>query len=133
MARITKPGGHILLTADNRTRLTNILDPWLNPWLATLKQVIKTGLVWMRLRRPTTVLFSSTYHSLNEVNRMLDDAHLVKEKSKTLGFGPFTFHRRRIFSEPLASSLHRWFQGRADHNNFMLRGAGAQYIVLVRK
>ncbi len=33
MARVTRPEGHVILTVDNWARLTNFLDPWLNPAL----------------------------------------------------------------------------------------------------
>src|SRR5262249_33853133 len=44
MARVSRPGGHITLTVDNRSALMYLLDPWMNPALAPLKRIIKSVL-----------------------------------------------------------------------------------------
>src|SRR5205085_8140892 len=38
MARVTRVGGHVILTADNRYRLTYLLDPWMNPALTAFRK-----------------------------------------------------------------------------------------------
>src|SRR5205823_475970 len=37
MARVTRPGGHIILTANNRAALNKFLDPRLNVMISPLK------------------------------------------------------------------------------------------------
>ena len=40
LARVTASGGHLILTADNRSRLTHALDPLFNPHLARLRRAV---------------------------------------------------------------------------------------------
>lgn len=133
MARVTRSGGHILLTADNRGRLTHLLDPWQNPALAPLKQSIKNVLIRLGLRQATPPVFLSTFHSLRFIDSMLLRAHLQKVRGKTLGFGPFTFRNRKIFPEPLATEIHLQLQSLADRSMPIVRSTGAQCLVLVKK
>lgn len=133
MARVTKAGGQLLLTADNRGRLVHLLDPWQNPMLAPLKRRIKNGLIRLGLRQVTPHVFLSTFHSLRFIDSMLARAHLQKVRGKTLGFGPFTFRNRKIFPEPLATGIHHQLQSLADRNVPIVRSTGAQYLVLVKK
>jgi ubiquinone/menaquinone biosynthesis C-methylase UbiE len=133
MTRVSRPGGYILLTADNRTRLIHLLDPWLNPWLASLRRRVKKLLIRVRLW-PSSVShpFSSTFHSLRFIDALLARASLEKIRSKTLGFGPFTLQCRPFLPESSSTTLHHTLQGLADLNMPILRSTGAQYMVLAR-
>src|SRR5260370_38757496 len=71
MARVTKPSGHVILTADNRQRLNNLLDPLRNPNLAPLKRHIKHTLQHLGLRRhlPDQRDTSVAYHDCRFIDR----------------------------------------------------------------
>src|SRR2546421_429442 len=51
MARVTRAGGYIIFTADNRSRLNLLLDPWQNPVLVPLRRRVKAVLEGVGLRR----------------------------------------------------------------------------------
>lgn len=136
MARVTRPGGHVILTADNSARLIYLLDPWKNSALKPLRKRVKRALERAGL----------THRSSDETNpgllilhdhRFIDDtlgsAGLVKIRSMTIGFGPFSFLRRKAIPEPLSTALHRRLQRLADRSVPVFRSTGTQYLVLVRK
>src|SRR5437870_439126 len=49
MARVLRPGGFVLVTAGNRWRLNDVLDPWSCPPLQPAKKVI--GAIFRRFRK----------------------------------------------------------------------------------
>jgi ubiquinone/menaquinone biosynthesis C-methylase UbiE len=133
MARVAKPGGYVILTADNQLRLNNLLDPWLNPAFAPLKRRLKLAMERAGLRRRSPKNLGATTHSRHHIDGTLLDAELIKTRSRTLGFGPFSLLRRRILPEKLGTALHHRLQYLADQNVPGLRATGAHYIVLARK
>lgn len=133
MARVTRPGGYVILTADNRARLNNLLDPWLNPMLTPLKRQMKDVLVKMGLHRQSVEDTGATYHSRRFIDEALTRVELVKTKSITLGFGPFSLFRHTVVPEPFGTRLHHRLQRLADRNTPGFRSAGAHYIVLAQK
>jgi ubiquinone/menaquinone biosynthesis C-methylase UbiE len=133
MARVTKPGGYLMLTADNRARLNVVLDPWLNPALVPLKQRVKDALDRLGLRRKSLHDIGATSHSRRFIDVSLKRVELVKTRSTTLGFGPFSLLRRTILPESLGIRLHYQLQCLADRNIPVFRSSGAHYIVLTRK
>jgi ubiquinone/menaquinone biosynthesis C-methylase UbiE len=133
MARVTKPGGQVILTADNRARLNNLLDPWLNPMIVPLKHFVKDTLEWSRLRHRSLKDIGATSHGCRFIDRSLAHAGLVKTRGKTLGFGPFSLFRRSMLSQPLSIVLHHRLQRLADRGVPVFRSTGAQYIVLAAK
>ena len=133
MARVTKPGGHIIFTADNRSRLNALLDPLLNPLLVPLKQHIKGALARVGVRQLSSRDVGATSHSRRFIDQALMQANLAKMQSKTLGFGPITLFRHRLLPEPFGSKLHTRLQSFADRGVFGFRSAGAHYLVQARK
>jgi ubiquinone/menaquinone biosynthesis C-methylase UbiE len=133
MARVTKPGGHIIFTADNRARLNALLDPVLNPLLVPLKQRVKGGLVRVRVRQLSSRDVGATSHSRRFIDQALTRANLDKTKSKTLGFGPFTLFRHKLLPESFGSRLHNRLQSFADRGVSGFRSTGAHYLVQARK
>jgi ubiquinone/menaquinone biosynthesis C-methylase UbiE len=133
MARVTRSGGYLLLTADNRARLNNVLDPWLNPVLAPLKKRLKDTLDRLGLRRKSLEDIGATSHSRRFIDLLLMRAELIKTRSTTLGFGPFSLLRRTLIPESFGTKLHYQLQRLADRNVLVLRSSGAHYIVLARK
>jgi ubiquinone/menaquinone biosynthesis C-methylase UbiE len=130
MARVTRPGGYIIVTSANLVALINFLDPLLNPALPPLKRSIKEALERNGLgsRQP-----SMRFHMCGYVDRTLVKTGLVKVRGTTLGFGPITLFRRKVLPEPLGVAIHRRLQKLADRGVPGLRSAGTTYLVLARK
>jgi ubiquinone/menaquinone biosynthesis C-methylase UbiE len=134
MARVTKPGGYLLLTAANGVGLPDLLDPQLNPALAPLRQRVKSLLELMGVQVGLPEhLPKMVYHHPSFLNKALRGAGLLKIKDKTLGFGPFTFLCSPILPNRLGLSLHGWLQHLADRNVPVLGSTGMSYHVLARK
>jgi hypothetical protein len=51
----------------------------------------------------------------------------------TLGFGPFSLFRHKVFPESLATTLHHRLHRLADRGVSRFRSTGAQYLVMARK
>jgi ubiquinone/menaquinone biosynthesis C-methylase UbiE len=133
MARVTRPAGYVIITADNRYRLTYLLDPWMNPSLATLRKRVKGLLERVGLIRRTSNEARETLYARRFVDQSLASVRLEKTRSMTLGFGPFSFLEYKIFPEPLATKLHSRLQRLADRDVPILRTTGAQYLVMATK
>jgi len=133
MARVTKPGGYVIFTADNGARLNALLDPWLNPVFAPIKRGIKAALDQAGLRRRSLKDLGATSHSRRFIDKALMRVGLTKVREMTLGFGPFTLFRSAVIPEPLGIRLHCRLQKFADRGVFGLRSTGAHYLVLARK
>ena len=133
MARVTRTGGHVILTADNQARLTNYLDPWQLPALRPLKRHVKILLEQTKLRYRSPHNIDSALHKCHFIDEALAHFELFKVRSITLGFGPFSLFRRSILPEKLGIALHYRLQSLAERNVPIFRSTGAQYLVLVRK
>jgi SAM-dependent methyltransferase len=130
MARVTRPGGHVLLTAFNQIQLIGLIDPLRNPLLRPLKLGAK------RLAEQRGLVEASaslTYHRRGKVDHFLSEAGLAKRQGTTLGFGPFTLFHREVFTAPFAISLHDRLQRLADRGVPCLRSTGMFYLVLAEK
>ncbi len=133
MKRITKPGGYILFTADNRLRFASWFDPLLSPPLLDFKNWLKTQLERVGLRRQTAEKMGSYLHAPRFIDKTLAAFELAKLKSTTLGFGPFTFFHGSLLTKKAGIALHQRLQRLAERGVPVLRGTGAQYIVLAQK
>ena len=130
MTRVTKPGGYVIVNADNRWRLNEILDPARNPLHAPLRRVLRNMRVRLRLG---TSIPQTQRHSPKEFDSVLAKAGLQKIEGVTLGFGPFSLFKQKILSDMMARKLHGILQNLADREVPLIRLTGAQYIVLARK
>jgi ubiquinone/menaquinone biosynthesis C-methylase UbiE len=128
MARVTRPGGAVVVNADNAARLHYALDPKLHPRLASARAAVKPLL----RRSANEASAPSRLHAIGEFDAMLDAAGLVKVRGQALGFGPFTVFGRRALSDRVGVRLHRLLQRRADRGG-ALAARGAQYLVLARR
>lgn len=133
MARVTRRGGHVLVTDDNRYRLHSFFDPWLNPGTAALKRIARAGLARTGLYRPSGHSLGARLHSSRYTDSALADAGLAKMRGATVGFGPFTFFRRTILPSSYGNTLHHRLQRLADRQVPILRSTGSQYVVLASK
>jgi SAM-dependent methyltransferase len=128
--RVLKPGGHLIVSADNNWPLHQIVDPVFNPALKPLKSWVGRILraAGLRARRPRFHAYS-----LGEFDDELSTAGFDKIAGQTLGFGPFTFCNRRMLNEEAGWKLHLRLQELADRGVPLLRSAGLVYLVLARK
>lgn len=124
MARVLRPGGYLIANVDNRGRLTNLIDPLLNPWLQPLRRRMGKG----RHSGPQTKMVWK-----REFDRQLKAARLYKEHGVTFGFGPFTILGRHALNGKAAVALHVGLQQLADERLPVIRSIGAQYMVVARK
>jgi SAM-dependent methyltransferase len=128
LARVARPGGHVFVTGMNRWQLPALLDPARNPVVAPLKRGLRALGVLAQSPHPVP-----TYLSLHETERVVRDAGLVPLRSVTMGFGPFTFLGRELFTAHRARELNRKLQQLADRETPALASAGAQCIVLAAR
>jgi 2-polyprenyl-3-methyl-5-hydroxy-6-metoxy-1,4-benzoquinol methylase len=133
MARVTRSGGHVILTADNRAGLIVLVDPWYNPALRPLRLLVKGTRAPLRARLPSSGAPEATFHSRRFIDEALASAGLVKTGGRTLGFGPFTFLYHRVLPEAPGLALHHRLQRLADRGVPVLRSMGVSYLVLTRK
>jgi ubiquinone/menaquinone biosynthesis C-methylase UbiE len=130
MARVTRPGGHLIVSADNALRLNNILDPFNNPVLALFwRSAVKA--VRAAFRRQARMHVQM--HWPSEFNRLIHAEGLHQLGSTSVGFGPFTIFRRPLFTEPSALRIDECLQTYADRKFPVLATTGAHYLVLARK
>jgi D-aspartate ligase len=132
MARVVRPGGYVLTSVDNLLRLHYLLDPRLNPALGSLRRSMGSGLRRIGVLHtpaPTPVRLDSS----RRFDAVMARLGLDKVRSTTIGFGPFTFWRRPVLSEPKGMRLHRTLQGAAGRGVPLVRSMGGQYMVLARR
>jgi ubiquinone/menaquinone biosynthesis C-methylase UbiE len=131
--RVLKPGGCLLVTADNNARLNRLLDPLSSPVLAPLRLSAKRLLRLCGLWSPASG-FQPKRHYPREFNRLIDDCGFEQTKSQSVGFGPFTFLGKKLFTDSIGIRLHRRLQTVASRRGlFPLRWTGTHYLVLATK
>lgn len=130
LARVLAPGGHLILTADNRARLNWLTEPRENPLLSTLRpalRAVKRRRGWRPSEHP------SRLHMPRQVDRLLVGAGLEPALRRTVGFGPFSFRGRPLRLGRLGLRLHTLLQRSADRGGWPLRWLGWHYLVAARK
>lgn len=127
LSRVTRPGGYLVVTADNSKGLSRRLDPRVSPGLARLRRAINAV-----LGRPTHRPVSARGQTAGELARMVASAGLELVDMRTLGFGPFTFARRRVFPPCLELWLDKALQALADRGVPGLRSGGGTHLVIAR-
>ena len=133
LARVIKPGGYLLLTADNSQRLDLLLDPLRSPAFSWMRRTIKNilGFSWQYPAAMGSVC--SARHSIQEIDQLFAAAGLKRVCTETVGFGPFTFFDRRFFSGWFGVKVHRMLQYFATLGCPGLSSTGAHIIVLAKK
>ena len=132
MQRVLKPGGYLLVTVDNNARLNRILDPLSSPLLVPLRLAAKRVLRLCGLWSPNAA-FQPKRHYPRELNRLIGDCGFTCVKSGTVGFGPFTFLGKALFTDAIGIRVHRRLQTLASRRGVLpLRWTGSHYLVLCR-
>ena len=112
LARVTRAGGYIVVSSDNRLRLNRLLDPRFSPMLAPLRNLVKA---WRRRRGapplkrtvPAALAGATKLLSLGEMEHMIGAAGMTTERTAGIGFGLFTFMGRVVLPERGAIRVHR--------------------------
>lgn len=131
MARVTRPGGHVLVTSLNSLDVARLLDPRRNPLSWPAKQARR--LAASALGRPLPGRLRPTRQTAWLVRRRLRRSGLVPLQQATVGFGPYTFLGKPLLSADRSVGVDQILQRRADANSQVLRAAGRLYLVLARK
>jgi ubiquinone/menaquinone biosynthesis C-methylase UbiE len=126
IARVTEPGGYLIVNVDNRWRLNELLDPRLNPIHAPVRKLL--GALRHRKHVPRTQRCSS-----REFDAVLEKMGYAKIRGIMFGFGPFSLFGRTILPECVGIKAHNALQHYADRSVPVLRLTGAQYLVLAKK
>ena len=133
MRRVLKSGGHLLVTADNNARLDRLLDPVSSPLLAPLRLAAKHLLRLCRVWSPASG-FQAKRHYPAEIDASIVQCGFDRVRSSTVGFGPFTFLGKTLFTDAVGVRLHRRLQTLASGRGaFLLRWTGSHYLVLATK
>jgi ubiquinone/menaquinone biosynthesis C-methylase UbiE len=134
--RVTKPGGYVVLTMDNALRAPTLLDPKTSPPVALVRSSVRrklerTGLLSSSIPWPNAPPYNQ--HTPKEFKKNLCEAGLTIIKSTSVGFGPFTFFGRRLFSEMVGIKIHQKLQEYADSRYPFFLSTGSHYIVLATR
>jgi ubiquinone/menaquinone biosynthesis C-methylase UbiE len=126
MARVLRPGGQLVLTADNAARLMSFTDPRGLLALTPLKrlrvaQKKRQGLASSRLDFPS------------RIERLLLESGLEPLERRTIGFGPLSFLGRPLLGDSRGIRLNGRLQALADRGVPGFRGTGWHYLVRARK
>lgn len=132
LARVTRAGGSVIVTADNRQRLNAALDPWLNLRLQPLKRRLRLRAAAAGLLRPPPAV-DARLDPPAVVDALLRRSGCAPVGGVTVGFGPFTLLRRSILPSPLGVRLHRRLQRLAEAGRWGLAGRGAHYLVVAER
>ncbi len=135
LARVLRPDGYLVMTADNRWRLDALLDPLISPVLVRARRFVRSvfGIsYWQRHAPPADAVFACE-HSVRDVDELFAGAGLTRVHVETLGFGPFTFFTREFLPDRLGVKLHRMLQLLANLGCPGLRSTGWQIVILARK
>jgi len=136
-ARVTRPGGYVVVAANNSRRLNRLLDPRYAPLLSPLQDLIRVrrrrrGAPRLKTTLPGSLAGATALHSLPELERMITAAGMSPETVAGVGFGLLTFMGRVLLREPMAVRVHRSLQGLGSRGVPLIRSIGLQHLVLAR-
>jgi ubiquinone/menaquinone biosynthesis C-methylase UbiE len=133
IARVTRPGGYVLLSADNSVHLDEILDPAQVPILRPVRRYVALALRAAKLLPPVPDSPKIQRHSRRQIDCILSDAGLVRLRSVMLGFGPFTLCGKSFLPESAGIKVHRLLQAAANRELPIVSFYGMQYLVMSSK
>jgi ubiquinone/menaquinone biosynthesis C-methylase UbiE len=131
MYRVLRPGGHVVLTADNNWCLNQMLDPLCFPGLRPLRWKIGDALKRFNLRGTSGPRLYR--HSIKEIDELLYQTGLHKLEGITVGFGPFTLFKQKLVPDSMGIKVHQKLQALADRQAPGIRSTGVEYVVMARK
>lgn len=123
MARVLRPTGQLILTADNRARLSSFTDP-----REMLALSVGVKRLYHSVRKPHTQAISRLDFP-RHVDRLLVGGGLYPVRRRTVGFGPFSFLGRAVFDDARSARIDRRLQALADRGAPGLKWTGWHYVV----
>jgi D-aspartate ligase len=130
MVRVLRPGGWLVVTADNRARLNFIVEPRENPVLGPVKTARRVA---KRIAGQVPSSAPSRLHTPGQVDLMLRAAGAKPVRRTTVGFGPFTFLGRPLFSDAIGLRLYGWLDRARAQRAPALRRMGWHYLLSAQK
>jgi ubiquinone/menaquinone biosynthesis C-methylase UbiE len=131
LARITRPGRHVIATMDNARSLSRWLDPGWHSSVRRLKAAIRRRFPRLRPnRKPVPFPVATT---ARDFDQLLRNGGLIPTAYRGIGFGPFTFLSRTAIPNTLGLWIDRTLQHLADRNVPGLRHSGVFHVVLAQK
>lgn len=130
LARVLKPGGHIVIASDNRWGLHLVIDPLANPLLAPFRRLLRAALGQFGHRRPTPPTYA---YSTKTFDDHLLNRQLLKLRARMVGFGPFSLLRMKILPDSVGRKLNSALQNLADKHTSVFGSIGHVYVVLANK
>lgn len=128
-ARLVRPGGAVIVTADNAARLGAIGEPNAHPVLSAPREARRR---W-RERRGTPMGPRWRMHFPGRVDSMLAAAGLRVRRRTTVGFGPFSIRGHGILADDRGRRLDRTLNALAAERLPFLRRLGWHYVVLAER
>jgi SAM-dependent methyltransferase len=104
-SRVLVPGGSLIVSADNRWRLVEFLDPKLSPFANPLRRAV--GPLVRAMRGRQSAEFAVHRHSPDELRRLLVAAGLHPGSIETVGYGPVMLMRKPILEGAAGLKLAR--------------------------
>src|SRR5690349_8673119 len=95
--------------------------------------IVKAVLEWVGLPHRLPGVTVETLHSPRFIDSTLVSVGLVKIRSMTCGFGPFSFLCCTFIPAPFSIKLHCRLQWFADRRVPVVRTTGTQYLVITTK
>jgi SAM-dependent methyltransferase len=92
--RVLRPGGGLVITADNRWRLTELVDPSLSPLFAPVRRYLVRPL--KRRRGWRDAPFEPRRHTRVGLEALLTAAGFTVRQLTTVGYGPLSIMRRPV-------------------------------------
>jgi 2-polyprenyl-3-methyl-5-hydroxy-6-metoxy-1,4-benzoquinol methylase len=129
ISRVAKPNGYAVL---NSARAHALLNPLAIPAFESVLEKMKRKLDRTVTHNSLNVAPSHMYLP-KEINQYLGDTRLKIIKSTNVGFGPFRILNHDMIPYQVAARIQQKLQQYADKGYPILRSAGGQYVVLVRK
>jgi ubiquinone/menaquinone biosynthesis C-methylase UbiE len=129
--RVLKPGGRLVVSADNACRITYTMDPGHLPSVLALRRSVGRALRATGLRQPASI--SVNRYSVAKFDELLTDCEFEKLKGITIGFGPFSFFECKVIPDFIGIKVHRILQRLAERQQSAFSSAGNHYVVLARK
>lgn len=134
MSRVVKPFGIILVTLPNIFRINNILDPYyyLLRGAKFLKLKISSNLKSDPI--PSTIGKNNSFQIRKYLYSKLNELFIIKgldiNKIVSLGFGPLTFWRKKIFPLNWSIKLSYYFENLANKKKFRFLAFFANHWII---
>lgn len=132
MARVLRPGGHLVISTANRWGLCRLLDPRFSPVFSTVVSMARR-VIGLNGQGSAPRAAQYRLYSLDEFDRILSMATFQKVEGMTIGFGPFSFLGINFLPDFAGVSISRKLQRLAGRNVPLIKSTGKLYLVLARK